>query len=479
MLRDSTSPAKGVVGRWRVEISTKLWYNIQMLPEVFPLDFSLTRTAAVLVAVAALAAYDISRRMHRHPSHALFACILGTILSLGILGITQSFLGAMSAPKPHILGLAVLLVALLWRSLFGPWEVQTKGILLGVFLFWISLHIIADMAPAERSVRFIATIVALIPAMLWCVLFLKYHKERIGLVALMFFSGMLATAPILFYDALVRRGSELNFFVFALKPESFNRSADLFVSGGLLGNPGLKGTILATFLSFVVVAVIEEVSKYWVLRKSSEGFPTSIDDVIQFAIVVAIGFAFAENVLNSNYFMGFVREYLLRPSGADILGFLSNVTGRSVLTSMVHIVSTGVLGYFLGLAMFAGPYIRDGQRHGQRFPLFRSCSRVLHLPEETLFRLGTLTCGLLAAVLLHSVFNFLVTLPDLLPGNPRTIGDIFGSPAGSPFHWIALLLFPSLFYVCGGFWVLTGLFLRRENIQEFGHPVHTEVFVRG
>ena len=448
------------------------------MPEIFPLDFSLTRTAAVLVAVVALAAYDMSRRMHRHPSHALFAGILGTVLSVGILSITQSFLEQSSTLQPHILGLVVVLVALLWRSLFGPWEVQTKGILLGVFLFWISLYLIADTVPAERLVRLIATVVALIPAALWCALFLKYHTERIGLVVLMFFSGMLATAPILFYDALVRRGAELNFFVFALKPESFNRSADLFVSGGLLGSPGLKGTILATFLSFIVVAVIEEVSKYWVLRKSSEGFPTSIDDVLQFAIVVAIGFAFAENVLNSNYFLGFVREYLLRPEGSDILGFLSNVTGRSVLTSMVHIVSTGVLGYFLGLAMFAGPYLRGGQHRGQHFPLLRVCSEVLHLPEETLFRLGTLTCGLLAAVLLHSVFNFLVTLPDLLPGHPRTLGDLFGSPVGSPFHWVAMLLFPSLFYVCGGFWVLTGLFLRRENIQEFGHPVQTEVFVR-
>lgn len=462
-----------------MESTTKLWYNNQIMPAVFPLDFSLTRTAAVLVAAAAVAAYDISRRTHRCPSHALFACILGTVLSLGILGMKQSFFAAGVTPQPHILGLAVLLIALLWRSLFGPWEVQTKVILLGVFLLWISLDFITDTVPAERSVRLIATVVALIPAMLWCSLFLKYHQERIGLVVLMFFSGMLATAPILFYDALVRRGTALHFFVFEVKPESFNQSTDLFVSGGLLGNPGLKGTILATFLSFIVVAVIEEVSKYWVLRKSSKGFPTSIDDVVQFAIIVAIGFAFAENVLNSNYFMGFVREYLLRPSGTDVLGFLSNVTGRSVLTSMVHIVSTGVLGYFLGLTMFAGPYLREGQRHGRCFTFLRMASGVLRLPEETVFRWGTLTCGLLAAVLLHSVFNFLVTLPDLLPGHPRTIGDLFGSPAGSPFHWIALLLFPSLFYVCGGFWVLTGLFLRRENLQEFGHPVHTEVFVRG
>lgn len=449
-----------------------------MSPEAFPLDFSLTWTATVLVAVAAVAAYDLSRRMHRHPSHTLFACILGTVLSLGILSLARSLLEETGGLQPHMLGLAVLLVALLWRSLFGPWEVQTKVVLLGTFLFWVSFNLLADTEPAERTVRLIATAAALIPALLWCSLFLKYHREHIAVVVLMFFSGMLATAPILFYDALVRRGAELHFFVFSLKPESFNRSTNLFVSDGFLGGPGLQGTMLATFLSFVVVALIEEVSKYWALRRSSGESPTSIDDVIQFAIVVAIGFAFAENVLNSNYFMGFVREYLLRPSGADVLGFLSNVVGRSVLTSMVHIVSTGVLGYFLGLRLFAGPYLRDSQRHGQHFVLLRACSEALHLPEETLFRRAALLCGLLAAILLHSVFNFLVTLPDLLPGHPRTLGDLLASPSGSPLHWIALLLFPSLFYVCGGFWVITGLFLRRENLQEFGHPVRTDVFVR-
>jgi len=450
-----------------------------MLSAVLSRGFSLTWTAAILVAVAAVAAYDVSRRMHRHPSHALFAGVLGTILSVGILGITRSFLTEAHTLNPQTIGLAVILVALLWRALFGPWDVQTKVILLGVFLFGISLNLLVDIPPTERSVRLIAAVTALIPAGLWCMVFLKYHQERIGLVVLMFFSGMLATAPILFYDALVRRGTGIHFFLFEVKPESFNRSADLFVSGGLLGSPGLRSTIFATLLSFIVVAVIEEVSKYWVLRKSGDGVPTSIDDVIQCAIIVAIGFAFAENILNGNYFMGFVREYLLRSGGADIVGFLSNVTGRSVLTSMVHIVSTGVLGYFLGLSMFAGPYLRDGRRRGQRFPLLSACSAALHVPEETLFRRGALVCGLLAAVLLHSVFNFLVTLPDILPGHPRTLGDLFGSPTGSPLHWMAMLLFPSLFYVCGGFWVLTGLFLRRENIQEFGHPVQTEVFVRG
>jgi hypothetical protein len=59
-----------------------------------------------------------------------------------------------------------------------------------------------------------------------------------------------------------------------------------------------------------------------------------------------------------------------------------------------------------------------------------------------------------------------VTLPDVLPGNPRTLGALFGSSPDSPLHYFSLLLFPSLLYVVGGFWFLTGLFMSRENEKE-------------
>jgi len=235
--------------------------------------------------------------------------------------------------------------------------------------------------------------------------------------------------------------------------------------------------IVSTLISFILVGLIEEVSKYWVLTRSARSIFSSIDDVMQLSIIVAIGFAFAENVINPVYFTGFVREFLLHGSAPDLTAFLSNVLGRSVLTSMVHIVSTGVLGYFLGLAIFGAPCLEEDQRKGKTHRLMVRVHQVLRLPELSIFRLRMLSTGLFCAIALHGIFNFLVTLPDILPGNPQSIGDIVGPDAPLILLRIPVLLLPALLYVVGGFWLLTSLFLRKENMVQRGELIQTESFV--
>lgn len=443
-----------------------------------PLTFSLSKTVAVVIAVALLASFDLSERIKHRESHVIFASILGTVLSLSILGIVRSILQPGTQENAHVMALGVLTIVLLWRCLFGPWNATTKAVVLGTFLFWIGLYTFFHESPEYRLVRMLATITALIPAVIWCVLFLEYHRERLATVVLMFFAGMVATIPILFYDALVRRGVELQFFVFKLKPESFNQSTEQFVSGQLIGITPLHSTVLTVFLSFLIVGLIEEISKYWVLRRNAESWINSVDDMLQLAIMVAIGFSFAENVTNPGYFMGFVREYLVFPDRPDIIGFVSNVVGRSVMTTMVHIVSTGVMGYFMGLAIFADPLLQEGYRRGKVHRSVEWLHRILRIKRVPIFRTQMLLLGVVSAIVLHGLFNFLVTLPDILPGNPRTLGDLLGIPDHPILQYIAILLFPALFYVVGGFWMLTGLFLNKENIKDRGHLVQKEVFVR-
>jgi hypothetical protein len=337
-------------------------------------------------------------------------------------------------------------------------------------MFW-------NEAPQVRLAHAIAAVVALVPAVIWCILFLKYHTERISSVLLMFFSGMLATAPILFYDALVRHGVNMQFFLFHVKPESFSQTTSTFMSGQLAGGSDVKTMLISSLFSFAIVGLIEETSKYWALAHSARKLFTSIDDVLQLAIVVAIGFSFAENIVNPVYFTSFVQEYLLHGTAPDYMAFLSNVLGRSVLTTMVHVVSTGVLGYFFGLAIFAGPYLAERHAQGKTYRLLAFVHRVLRLPEVSIFRLEMLTIGLASAVILHGMFNFLVTVPDLLPGNPRTLHELLGPGSPAFLNAVPLLLIPSMFYVVGGFWILTTLFLRKVNMEERGHLVLKEVFV--
>ncbi len=433
-------------------------------------DLTLGRLLPILLAVGALACADLIRRRKHQPSHLLFACALGTFLSVAIIrAVSMGFSG--DEASPFVMAALIVCVVIAWRSLFGPWETQTKATVLGTFLFWMAVQMLRREDGDEQTVRLIAAGVALVPAIVWVTLFLRYHAERLSAVLMVFFAGMLATAPILFYDFLVRRGVELQFFLFRITPQSFSRSAQTFVSEHLPLERGIGMTVAATMLTFVFVALIEEVSKYWVLSRSARPIFRSIDDVLQLSVVAAIGFAFAENIVNPVYFTAFVREYLLHGSAPDMTAFVGNVLGRSVLTTMVHIFSTGVLGYFLALSMFASPYLRERHKRGHAYRLTRWIHALLRVPEASVFRVNMAILGLLCAVSLHGAFNFIVTLPELLPGHPDTLGELAGKAMPAFLGRIPFLLLPSLLYVVGGFWVLTTLFVQKENMMELEQAV--------
>lgn len=441
----------------------KKWYNN---PMPFGLLLSPDRTLPVLLAVGALAGLDIVRRWRHEPTHLLFACLLGTFLSIALIRAVTAGIDAGSA-SPFVTTALIVCVAIGWRALFGPWEAQTKAAVLGVFLFWITFHMLLGETGRDQTVRLLAAGVAIVPAVAWVTLFLKYHAERLSSVLLLFFAGMLATAPILFYDLLVRRGVELQFFLFTVTPESFSRSAQLFVTRHVPGAEGIAYAALTSFVTFLFVALIEEGSKIWVVARSGRPLFRSVDDVLQLSIVVAIGFSFAENIVNPVYFTAFVQQYLFHGASPDMLGFAGNVLGRSVLTTMVHILSTGVMGYFLGLALFAGPYLRERHKEGRAYRLTRWIHALMRVPEESVFRVNMLAMGFACAVLLHAAFNFIVTVPELLPNNPSTLGDMLPSLPSFAAR-VPFLTIPSILYVVGGFWLLTSLFLRKENMAELG-----------
>ena len=407
----------------------------------------------------------------------VFAFTMGTVVTFILLGFYYMLFGSGMRQDPFFMAMGIITVILAWRFLFGPWSPRVKASMLATFIFWVGLHMIMKEAPDARTARIIATGIALIPAVIWCMLFLKEHKQRMSLVFLMFMAGMLSTAPILFYDAMVRNKVEMQFFLFTVTPENFTRSSNAFVSGNLMGVSGIQSTIIATLISFLIVGLIEEFSKFWVLKKSGQRFFSSIDDVLQLGIIVAIGFAFAENVLNPSYFMAFVNSYLLGPASPQWGAFIGNVLGRAILTNMVHILSTGVFAYFYGLTLFATSILEEEHRQGKVHPIPLILHKVLRLPEKLIYRKENMIIGAVASVVLHGVFNFLVTLPDLLPGNPRTLGDLFQAAPGSPLHFVALLIIPSMFYVVGGFWILSMLFYKKECMRERGVLVRTDTFV--
>ncbi|MBT4366901.1 PrsW family intramembrane metalloprotease, partial [Candidatus Peregrinibacteria bacterium] len=429
---------------------------------------------AIICIVAAAIFLTFEQRFHRAREY-VFSIIIGSGCALILIGLYR-MLFLYDYVDPFFVALAVLCSVVVWRLLFGPWALHVKTTVLGMFTLWVVVFLLWNDTSDIRFARLLAGVVASVPALLWCLFFLKYHVQRISMVLLMFFAGMLSTAPILFYDKLVRSGSEMQFFFFRVVPENFNATSGAFIGGNVAGLGGVQTTLIATFVSFMLVGVVEEASKFWVMRKSGRRFFSSVDDAMQLSIIVAIGFAFAENIINPSYFTGFVKAYLV--TGDPLWGmFIGNVIGRAVLTNMVHIVSTGVMGYFFGLALFAGPVLREAHAKGKFFLVADGLHSILGLPRKAVFRRQMFLTGLFFAIVLHGLFNFLVTFPDLLPGNPKTIGALLGK-ADSFYGGIPLLLLPSLFYVVGGCWLLTELFYHKENMKERGRIVTTDTFVK-
>lgn len=412
-------------------------------------------------------------KMQQH----FFAFVVSTLIAFACL-FARSVLLSEHSSNGFMMALVCIGILLCWKALFANLSTNVKASMLCTFIAWFGLYVFGNLQSGQHLGFLIATGVALLPAILWCILFLEYHKQRLNLVFLMFFAGMLSTAPILFYDFLLRNGIELNFFLFRIVPDSFIASSNSFVVSSIALSSSLHTKVTATLVSFLIVGLIEELSKFWVLKKSGSNFFTSIDDVMQLAIIVAIGFAFAENIVNPSYFQAFVNTYLLNPETASWSAFLGNVFGRSILTNMVHIVSTGIMGYFFGLVLFARPYLEDAHGNKKRMPVLTALKTLFHTPEILMFKREMLIIGGLISIGLHGAFNFLVSLPQLLPGNPSTIGDIFNAPAGSWLHSIALLMPSALLYVIGGFWVLSVLFYRKENMKEFGHLLQVDTYVR-
>lgn len=424
-----------------------------------------------------LACLDISARVHHKHSRYALGVILGSLLGVGLIAVTRALLMPDLARQGQVIALGVLLLVITWRLVFGTWEPRMKATVLGTVVFWILFTMISAETPRDRLAHLLAIGIAVIPVTVWGILFLPYHRERRSIVLALFFAGMLSTVPILFYDVLVRHRLELHFFLFRIVPESFSSSAQMFVKSTWNGVSPLQSSLIGMFFAFILVGVIEEGSKYWVLRRAGKDYIRSIDDAMQMAVLVALGFAFAENITSTGYFLSFVREYLLHPEGPKWGAFLGNIAGRSVLTTMVHVVSTGVMGYYLGVATFAGPVLEEQQSRGVRHFIIDELHDLFGIEKRMFYRRMKILTGFVLATVLHATSNFLVSLPEALPGNPRTVGDILHSAPGSPMHLITILLIPTVTYVLGGFVLITTLFLRKENMRERGRLVEAETFL--
>ena len=207
------------------------------------------------------------------------------------------------------------------------------------------------------------------PSIIWLLFFLRKdaHPESARMVISVFLLGA-ATIPLVFIFECLPIGADF---------ETGNIScfSALFFLGGKF--PRLLGLILQTFL---VVALVEEVAKYLIVRLRVLRDPEFDEplDIMLYMIIAALGFAALENILYL-YSSG---ETFLKQEGASasfstlLLIIFGTGFFRFIGATLLHALCSAAIGFFLA----------------------RSFCQVKY--RKLLF-----LTGLLFAVVLHGLFN--------------------------------------------------------------------------
>ncbi len=149
---------------------------------------------------------------------------------------------------------------------------------------------------------------------------------------------------------------------------------------------------------FVVVGMLEEFIKHLVLRFTDDEKIQSVDDALEFAIIVALGFVFIENILYFNKIWN--GDFTMAGIGMFIIL-------RSTVSVLAHVGFSAFLGYFYGVARFAKEIYQEEVRK-KKHVIFEKMHQILHMKAETLFHEQMMMEGMLVAMGLHAIFNSLL-----------------------------------------------------------------------
>ncbi len=295
-------------------------------------------------------------------------------------------------------------------------------------------------------------VISLIPILGWLWFFNKKQPEKRSYVILTFLAGMCSVLPIKLYEKywntnflalehldLFRYLAELvespntakfityvvshgvvaiGFFLFVaammfvLEVFSFDNSARLYrqkakkiwESPAFFTMVGLLCGAVAFWASeslsqkiwfFVVVGMLEEFVKHLVLRFADDEKIQTVDDALEFSIIVALGFVFVENIL----YFGKIWDASM--SGITFTWF---VFLRSTISVAAHVTFSAILGYYYGIARFAEDFYRQEVQEGKHI-ILQKMHQVLHLKGETLFHEEKMMEGMILAMVCHAIFN--------------------------------------------------------------------------
>lgn len=180
----------------------------------------------------------------------------------------------------------------------------------------------------------------------------------------------------------------------ALKQEPFGFAMVSLLLGLLIYGQALAekffdipviGTIVGTIL---FLAIIEEYIKHLMVRIVDDKKLRDIDDAITLSIIMGLAFAFIETII-----------YSISAGNMGIIFY------RSMISIPIHLVASGIFGYYYGLAHFAKPIVKlEGGEKTYKTKLFH---RLISLKKSTVYSEEKIVEGILFATLFHAAANLL------------------------------------------------------------------------
>ncbi|MFH1218823.1 MAG: PrsW family glutamic-type intramembrane protease [Candidatus Peregrinibacteria bacterium] len=270
-----------------------------------------------------------------------------------------------------------------------------------------------------NTVQIVGSIIlAAVPALIWGYIFYKKNPEKKAITAITFTVGALAVFPILLYKFSWQFFPWINAF----------KVAD-FYKNDYIGFSNLVILPLSIIITFMLVGVIEEILKLFAVKLTDDDEIKHIDDSIEFFIIAALGFSFTENILY------FYNIWIAQGPQNLFLPFLF----RSSFSTFAHLMFSGILGYYYGIAHFATPVLQEEIRN-KRKHWTRAFHKLLGIRKEKLFYQELIAEGLIVSIGLHAVFNIFLELN------------------------LTFLIVP---YLIGGYIALTYLFEKKENHKNY------------
>lgn len=113
---------------------------------------------------------------------------------------------------------------------------------------------------------------------------------------------------------------------------------------------------LGILLSSILIGVLIEYGKNWIVRIVGGKYFKGIDDVVDLSFATAIGFTFYEN------FLEFIELYSQKIDYETPIEILKEVLNREFFILPIHLCVSGIFGFYYGMSLFGGMNSEENMR---------------------------------------------------------------------------------------------------------------------